>query len=150
MKIRPAVAADIPTIVEMSRKFYETTTYTAHAAMCDESVARLSETLADNHVLLVAEIDGRASGMIGMFVAPNMFNNAVLTAHEVVWWVEPSALGAGTGRALIESAIAECKARGCAAVQMVTLSTSPPQAAALYQKLGFVHSESSYTLTTEG
>ena len=130
----------------MSRKFYDTTTYTAHAAMCNDSVARLAQTLADHHVLLVTEVGGSVVGMIGLFIAPNMFNNDVLTAHEVVWWVEPSALGSGAGRALIERAIAECASRGCAAVQMVTLSTSPPQASALYEKLGFTHSETLYTL----
>lgn len=163
IKIRQAKLADIPEIVKMSRRFYETTTYPGFAPMDDETVARLAGTLAADHVLLVAEetrvlgspggielVGTYLVGMIGLFVAPWMFNVHRLTAHEVVWWVDPSHLGAGLGRTLIEEATAACKARGAVAVQMVHLSTSPPQAAALYQKLGFIHSESSYTLTTEG
>ena len=156
--IRQATLSDIPQIVEMSRKFYETTTYAAFAPMDDETVARLSGTLAGDHVLLVAEssdwkhVDGGQAlvGMIGLFVAPFLFNAGKVTAHEVVWWVDPTHLGAGLGRMLIERAIAACKNLGATAIQMVHLSTSPPQAAALYTKLGFVHSESSYTITTEG
>lgn len=153
IRIRQATLSDVPQIVEMSRKFYETTTYPGFAPMDDETVARLAGTLAGAHVLLVAEAGVLAKslcGMIGLFIAPWMFNVQMITAHEVVWWVDPERLGAGLGRTLIEEAIAACKQRGAVAVQMVHLSTSPPQAAALYQKLGFVHSESSYTLTTEG
>ena len=38
-----------------------------------------------------------------------------------------------------------CAAKGASAIQMVHLSTSPPQAALLYERIGFRHTESSYT-----
>jgi L-amino acid N-acyltransferase YncA len=150
MKIRPAEDYDITAIVAMSRLFYETTNYARMTPMDDETVERLSRALAHDHVLLVAEEpSGELVGMVGLFVAPFLFDAGVRTAHEVVWWMSPAATGRGGGRALIEAAITECRSLGARAVQMVHLATSPPQAAALYEKLGFAHSESSYTLTFE-
>lgn len=150
MNIRPATEADIPAIVAMSRSFYDTTHYAQMVPMNDETVSGLSRGLVDGHVLLIAETNpGEAVGMIGLFVAPFLFNASALTAHEIVWWVSPALAGNGLGRRLIEAAIAACRERGCSAVQMVHLPSSPPQAAGLYEKLGFIHSESSYTLTFE-
>ena len=150
MNIRPAQEFDIPAIVTMSRAFYETTQYAAMTPMNDETVAALSRALLESHVLLIAEIEpGESVGMIGLFVAPFLFDASVTTAHEIVWWVSPALGGHGLGRRLIEAAIAACRERGAAAIQMVHLPSSPPQAAGLYEKLGFVHSESSYTLTFE-
>lgn len=148
MVIRHATESDIASIVAMSRKFYATTHYARMTPMDDDTVAGLSRGLLD-HVLLIAEDDAETVGMIGLFVAPFLFNANATTAHEVVWWVSPDAAGNGLGRRLIEAAVAACRERGCSAIQMVHLPSSPPQAAGLYEKLGFSHSESSYTLTFE-
>jgi GNAT superfamily N-acetyltransferase len=149
--IRKATPDDVPAIVEMSRKFYVTTSYCGFTPMCDETVARLAQTLIDTGVMLVAEIEGRAVGMVGLFVAPFMFNHAIKGAYEVVWWVDPDAQGNGAGKALLAAIEPACREAGCAVIQMVHLATSPPQAAALYERMGYGHSESSYTkVLTQG
>lgn len=143
--IRAATHADIPAIVSMSRKFYATTDYAMHAPMDDETVADLAAMLVDTGVMLVAEFDGAIVGMVGLVVAPFMFNRGVRTAHEIVWWVEPDAQGFGVGKALLAAVEPACRAQGVVSIQMVHLANSPPQAAALYERMGFRLTETSYT-----
>lgn len=147
--IRPATHDDLDAIVAMSAKFYATTTYAGWAPMCPDTVRDLAAMLIDTSVMLAAEAEGVVVGMVGLVVAPFMFNRAKRAAYEVVWWVEPDAQGAGIGRALLAAIEPACRAAGCDAIQMVHLSTSPPQAAALYERAGFRLSESSYTKIME-
>jgi GNAT superfamily N-acetyltransferase len=143
--IRPATGADVPAIVAMSELFYRTTSYAAWAPFDAETVENLANTLTDSHIMLVAEDEGRLVGMVGLFVAPFMFNASLTGAYEVVWWVEPGAQGAGIGKALLAAIEPACAERGVHSVQMVHLDSSPPQAAASYERMGFRHTESSYT-----
>jgi GNAT superfamily N-acetyltransferase len=85
--------------------------------------------------------------MVGLILTPFMFNEDLVGAYEVVWWVEPEAQGLGVGRALLEAVEPACRKKNdkLALIQMVHLKESPPQAAVLYEHLGYQHSESSYT-----
>lgn len=143
--IRPATLHDVPDIVDMSRKFYATTSYCKWAEFNPETVADLATNLTESHVMLVAELDVGLVGMVGLFVAPFMFNAEKTGAYEVVWWVDPEAQGAGVGKALLAAIEPACKAKGADSIQMVHLASSPPQAAAIYERMGYGHTESSYT-----
>lgn len=143
--IRAATHADVPAIVQMSELFYATTSYARWAEFNPETVAALASTLAESHVMLVAEVDGQVCGMVGLFVAPFMFNADKVGAYEVVWWVDPDSQGAGVGKALLAAIEPACKAKGAHSIQMVHLASSPPQAAAIYERSGYAHTESSYT-----
>lgn len=143
--IRKATLADVPVIVSMSAKFYESTSYCAWADFNAETVANLAGNLTENHVMLVAEHEGRVVGMVGLFVAPFMFNSDKIGAYEVVWWVDPDAQGNGAGKALLAAIEPACKEKGANAIQMVHLASSPPQAAMIYERMGYAHTESSYT-----
>ncbi len=143
--IRRATEADIPAVIEMSRSFYATTAYAALTPMCEKAVSATAGMLIDSGVLLVAEVDGDLVGMVGLAVMPFTFDHDVTIAAEVVWWVEPDAQGAGIGLALLEAVEPACREAGADAIQMMTLATSPPHAAALYERLGYRHSESSFT-----
>jgi GNAT superfamily N-acetyltransferase len=150
MMVRQATLADVPAIVDMSAKFYATTTYAQWAEFNPETVHDLASNLTENHVMLVAEDGGQLVGMVGLFAAPFMFNADILAAYEVVWWVDPDAQGQGVGKALLAAIEPACLAKGCKAIQMVHLSTSPPQAAAIYERMGYRHTESSYTKVGRG
>lgn len=142
--IRNATHDDIPAIVDMSRKFYATTSYADWAGFCPETVENLARMLIDTGVMLVYGSE-RPAGMVGLVLAPFMFNASQTAAYEVVWWVEPEAQNQGAGKALLAAIEPACKAKGCAAIQMVHLHNSPPQAAAIYERMGYGHTESSYT-----
>lgn len=145
MQVRPATLADVPAIVVMSEKFYATTSYCQWAGFNADTVESLASNLVENHLMLVAEDAGRVVGMVGLFVAPFMFNSEVAAAYEVVWWVDPDAQGNGAGKALLAAIEPACRTRDCKAIQMVHLASSPPQAAAIYERMGYAHTESSYT-----
>ena len=86
----------------------------------------LAAALAQDHVLLLAEDEGRVVGMAGLFVLPFMFNANHVSAHEVVWWVEPEAQGKGAGKALLQAIEPACRDRGAELIYMVHLANSPP------------------------
>lgn len=143
--IRPATEADVPAIVAMSRLFYGTTHYADWCEMDDATVEAQTRTLLSDHVMLVAEVDGVVVGMVGLFVAPFLFNANVTGAYEVVWYVDPAARGGRIAWSLLKAIEPACKAKGATRIQMVHMPNSPPQAAALYERFGYTHSETSYT-----
>lgn len=145
MIVRNATESDIPAIVWMSDCFYDTTSYAGFADFDPDAAEHLARVMIDTGVMLLAEADGKPVGMVGLIVAPFMFNAAHKTAHEVVWWVNDDQRGTGAGIALLRAIEPACRAQGCTAIQMVHLSNSPPHASLLYERLGYVHSESSFT-----
>ncbi|MDR6992470.1 GNAT family N-acetyltransferase [Luteimonas sp. 3794] len=147
MKVWQATEHDVDDIVRMSRDFYSTTTYRGYADFDEDTVRRLAETLASEHVMLIAELDGRVVGMVGLFVVPFLFNGARRMAHEVVWYVDPGAQGAGAGKALLAAIEPACRDKGADGIFMIHLSNSPPQAAEIYQRMGYAHSETVYVRT---
>jgi GNAT superfamily N-acetyltransferase len=147
--IRAATRDDIPRIVEMAEQFYATTAYPAFAPLAKESAAGLAIVMIETGVMLVAEIEGRVVGMVGLFVEPFTFNVAVTVATEIVWWVDPDAQGAGVGRELLAAIEPACKERGADVVRMMCLASSPPQAAALYERMGYAPSEHAFTKRLE-
>lgn len=145
MQIRPAEASDLSDILRMSHAFYPTTHYDDFCPMDAETVLELASNLIKYHVLLVAEEEGRVIGMVGLVVAPFMFNKNLISANEVVWFVQPGARAAHVGASLLKAIDEPCKAKGAQRIQMVHMPNSPPQAAALYLREGYTHSETLYT-----
>lgn len=145
MQVRHATLADTPAILAMGARFFAETAYAGFAGYDEPSVEKLVDLMRDDGVLLIADDGGSAVGMAGLIVTPFLFDARVSAAYEVMWWVSPEAQGFGAGKALLAAIEPACRARGVAAIQMVHLANSPPQAAALYERMGFCHSESSYT-----
>lgn len=144
MQIRNATEADIPAIVGMSARFYETTHYKGFADFNPETVEHLARVLLETGILLVADDNGPV-GMVGLFVAPFMFNGDVTAAYEVVWWVNPEARGGMAGARLLKAIEPAAKEKGCKAIQMVHMANSPPQAGQMYARMGYAHTETSWT-----
>ncbi len=145
MHVRAATADDVAAIVEMSERFYATTSYVEVAEFCPHSVEDIVALLIDTGVMLLAEEGGAVVGMVGLAVAPFPFNNAVINACEVVWWVKPEAQGNGAGKALLAAIEPACREKGVGLIQMIHLASSPPQAAAIYERMGYKPTESSYS-----
>lgn len=144
--IRKATKDDLLAIVQMSDKFYATTKYSEHAAFHPPTVWVLAERLIDHGIMLVAEVDGKVVGMVGLIVTPFMFNIEVNGAYEIVWWVEPEQQGSRVGYELLKAVEPAAKEfENVVLIQMASLATSPPQVAKLYEKLGYVQSESLFT-----
>lgn len=143
--IRKGTLADVPEIVRMSAAFYPTTHYAQWCDMDEETVADLASSLIENHIFFVAEDGERLVGIVGLFIIPFMFNRHATSAGEVVWWVDPEARGSRVAASLLQAVEGACRDAGADRIQMVHMPNSPPQAAALYEKLGYSRSEISYT-----
>lgn len=143
--IRPATFDDVDAIVDMSAKFYATTTYPSFARFDVMSVASLARFLISDGVMLVYEDRGVVVGMVGLVVSPFPMNAAVSLATEVVWWVEPNHRDTGAGVALLRAVAPACRALGASAIQMMDMADSPPHAATLYERMGYHLTERSYT-----
>lgn len=144
MIVRSATEDDTPALLDMGREFYATTDYPALADYDEASVMALIDYMRDTGVLLVAEVADALVGMAGLILAPFPFNRRITTANEVVWWVTPGARDSGAGVALMRAIPAACKALGASTVNMVLLSSSPPQAGCIYERMGYTLCESSY------
>lgn len=143
--IRRATQADMESILTMGERFYRSSHYSGWADFCRESSRKLVQMVIDTGVLMIAQEDGKDVGMVGLVVAPFMFNNDKLGAYEVFWWVEPEARGGMTAWRLLKSIDQVCADMGVASIQMVVLSDSPEQAAKMYERAGYTHSETSFT-----
>lgn len=142
--IRKATQEDVSAIVDLSREFYATTDDAAHVPFCESTVSWLASMLADSHIMLVAELDGKVCAMIGAYIAPGMFNASVKAAHEVVWYVAPYARDSGIGGRLLREADKIRKELGCWKFEKATLSTSPPIADEILIRAGFTPSYKSF------
>jgi len=143
--IRKATLADVPGIIRMSAAFYPSCHYAQWCEMDEATVADLASNLIENHVFYVAEDGAALVGMVGVFVVPFMFNRNATFGCEVVWWVDPSARGGRVAMNLMQAIEQPLRDAGATRVQMVHMPNSPPQAAALYERAGYITSEVSYT-----
>ena len=138
--IRKAEPADMGRIVEMGTRFVEETTYREHVSIDPQ---RLTGTVVDlatnpNGVILVSENGNHVDGMIAMLMYEHPYSG-IMTAFELVWWVDPEARG--TGRQLLSAAEGWAREMGAKAVQMVAPNL---RVGALYERLGYRPIETSY------
>ena len=145
MIVRPATEADIPAIIGMSAAFYAGTSYAAISDMDDTAVITIAGMAIETGTMLVAEVDGALVGMVCLLVLPFLFNAKKTSAEEVAWWVDPDARSSGAGAALLAAIEPACLAAGADMIRMATLATSPSHAGILYERAGYVHSDTTYT-----
>ena len=96
----------------------------------DDYWRRGARMLASEHArLFVAERDGAAVGLVSATAAAG-------TGYIGAMWIDPAARGGGLGRALLGSACAWLRARGCAPLALTVTETNAA-AIALYESAGF-------------
>lgn len=147
IKIRKATRDDLRRIVEMAGRFYPFTSYWTFSKIPfhPEQAAIVAETMIDNGVLHVAEVDGDVVGMIGLILIPFIFNPDFIHAGEIIWWVEPEWWQGGVGEMLLDSIEDPIRESGATHIQMIDLPNSNLSAAKLYEKKGYKLTERSYT-----
>lgn len=145
-QLRLATHADIPALVAVAAGFYAASQWAARADFCSRSCAATAGNVIDNGFILLAQVEGRIVGALGVIVAPFAMNLTVTAGTEAMWYVDPDARRSGAALLLLRRAAFEAQVRGCRWLTMATLAESPPQAAALYERLGYRLAESSYLL----
>ena len=90
-----------------------------------------------NQYLAVAQRDGGVVGCLQLTFIPGLSRRGLWRAQIESVRVAAQERGAGTGRALFEWAIAQCREHGCGMVQLTTDKTRG-DARRFYESLGFV------------
>lgn len=152
MMIRKATNDDIPRIVEMAQRFFPESPYPAlYGDMPDSQAAGLAIIAMqgapgiDPGVMLVAEDAGELIGMACLFSDRATFNPAVRIASELVFWIEPEHRGGMAAVRLLKAAEKDAREKGVQVNRMAVMSSSPEQAAKLYERMGYSLTECYYS-----
>lgn len=142
--IREATLEDVPQLVTMGHQFLTQTAYQGRIADNPDAMAAMAIRLIEQSdgLLLIAEQDGDAVGMIGFLCFAHHLSGERIAA-EVFWWVSPDVRGS-LGIRLLKRAEQWAKAQGVSTIQMV----APTERVGLiYQKLGYEPVERAYQRT---
>jgi len=58
-----------------------------------------------NHLVYIAEVDGKPAGFIAGLIAPHHFNPDIMQLSELLWWVQEEHRSGGVGGALLRAFI---------------------------------------------
>ena len=117
MRVRRAVEADIPQLLDLMRRLAEFEGYAAHFAVDEETLREqgFRRQPADFHALVAGE-DGALVGMLVYYFVPFTFR-ARPTLYVKELYVVESARGQRAGEELMRAAADEALRRGCAAIK---------------------------------
>jgi GNAT superfamily N-acetyltransferase len=136
MNIRIADTKDIPSILEMAKKFISTTKYTYDEGVIEHLVTSLlaaDKTLA---IILISD-GGFIAGVSNQFVF-----GLHRQATELAWWVEPEARSKGVGKELLDAF--EYWAQNVAKCKTVTMVSLDDELGKYYEKNGYELFERAY------
>lgn len=142
--VRDGTIEDVPAAVEMAREFWKHTRY--DEPFDPDYVAFMTEMALDHGLLAILEIDGVVEGFVAGLKSPLLASANVLGGTEIAWWVNPSARKGGNGIALMQHIERMAKAQGVKYWNMIVMESCQPEVgAAIYKRLGYEKSETSYT-----
>jgi L-amino acid N-acyltransferase YncA len=135
--LRFAKESDLDALLRIGNDFYQHNVYKEHVDLDPDSLAATISMLRAEHVLLVAEIDGKVVGAAGAIVAPLYWNHAKKQGIEIFWWLDPEHRGGGKGKLLRQMLQDVAKMRGADFWNMIALeSLEPEKVGAMYTKDG--------------
>ena len=144
---RRATAADLPAIVAMLAddglgRGREDASLPLARGYTDAFAAIEADP---NQMLAVADSDGVVVGTLQLTFIPGLSHKGAWRGQVESVRVASSRRGTGLGQAMLEWAVAECRARGCRMVQLTT-DKSRDDAHRFYARLGFVASHEGFKL----
>lgn len=147
LTFRDATPGDLPFIVGMIVRDAVTAERDGASASDPESYhAGLAAIDADpNHRLLVAECDGEPVGSFQLSFIPGLSPSGIWRGQIETVRVVEHRRNQGIGEAMMAWAVEQCRARGCALVQL----TSDKQRGAahrFYERIGFTPSHTGFKL----
>jgi GNAT superfamily N-acetyltransferase len=144
---RPARAEDLPAIVALLAEDVLGATREAPGPTLDPAYSAAFEAIAadPNQLLAVAELAGEVVGTLQLSFIPGLARRGALRGQIEAVRVAARHRGAGLGEAMLGWAIAACRARGCALVQL-TSDKARSDAHRFYERLGFRATHEGYKL----
>jgi GNAT superfamily N-acetyltransferase len=138
IRIRRAVPADVPALLELMRRLAEFERYDADFAVTAETLLAqgFEHDPPDFHALVADDADdaGALSAMLVYYIIPFTFR-ARPTLYIKELYVAESGRGQGVGEALMRAAAGEALALGCATIKWQVADWNAT-ARAFYAKLG--------------
>lgn len=142
--IRDAKEEDLQILTEYCGKFWGTTDYEEEADL--DHIYGMVKHVHEEGILAVAEEQGKAVGFIACLVGPLMGNPIAKFSVELAWWMEPDYRGVGRAISLLEYAEDRARGKGVKYFSMLSMQSSMPERVnSLYESLGYVHNETTYT-----
>jgi GNAT superfamily N-acetyltransferase len=145
--LRRATAADLPALVALLADDVLGKTREDPGLPLAQGYRDAFEAIAasPNQYLMVAEQDGRPVGTLQLILVPGLSRRGAWRGIVEGVRIAADRRGQGLGRHLMAWAIAECRARGCASVQLTT-DRRRTDAHRFYEGLGFKPSHAGYKM----
>jgi ribosomal protein S18 acetylase RimI-like enzyme len=102
-----------------------------------------------NQLLVVADQDGQVVGCMQLSFVPGMSRLGMWRGQIEAVRIASSLRGSGVGKAMMQWAIEQCRARGCGLVQLTT-DKQRPDAHRFYEALGFQATHEGMKLSLPG
>jgi len=142
--VRDGKTEDLGAVVEMAREFWKHTRY--DEAFDADYVEFMSAMALEHGLLAILEVDGVIEGFTAGLKSPLLACSTVLGGTEIAWWVNPAARRGRNGIALMQHIEKMAKAQGVKYWNMIVMESCQPEVgAAIYERLGYEKSETSYT-----
>ena len=143
-KIRKAEPNDVHALLPLAEKFYNSTEFSKSMPFHIPSILEFYISLLQGGVVLMAEMDGKAVGMLGAHMLPFHLNQEHLVCSEAMWWVEPEATGLSVAGDLVRAMEAAADEAGCTIKILSMLNTSPAGLETYYEGLGYRKTEMAF------
>lgn len=142
--VRNGTIEDLPKVVEMAGEFWKQTMYQEEF---EPGYVEFMASMAIDHGLLaILEVDGQVEGFVAGLKTPLLGSSKILGGCEIAWWVNPSARKGRNGIALMQHIEKMAKSQGIKYWNMVVMESCQPEVgAAIYERLGYKKSETTYT-----
>jgi ribosomal protein S18 acetylase RimI-like enzyme len=102
-----------------------------------------------NQLLAVADQDGLVAGCLQLTFIPGLSRTGMWRGQIEAVRIASSLRGSGVGKAMMQWAIEQCRARGCGLVQLTT-DKQRPDAHRFYEALGFQATHEGMKLSLPG
>lgn len=140
--VRHATLSDLEDCVGMSMDFMKMTPY-KDKHLCTQSLARVFIKSVQDGLAFVAEDDGDICGMLIAHKAPAFFDNTLIIAQEIGWWVDEEYRDTRAASLLIQAFEEEARTE-CEYTVMSLLATSPLEIDGYLKHIGYIEKERSF------
>jgi len=142
--IRDCETRDIPSLVAMSNKFWQSTIYKDEEFQAHAVESMIAQTMKDN-LCLVFDVGGVAEGFVCGIKGPLLANFDVVAGTELAWWVNEEHRSSGGGLELLKSIENRAREIGIKYWNMAYMESSMPKAIRkIYKSMGYKVNESLY------
>lgn len=142
--VRKGKHSDIPRIIEMSLKFWDSTNCDEPAE--PEAVGMMAEACMGQELMSVLEVRDEVVGFACGVSGPLLANHSVKTGTEIAWWVDPEYRAGRHGILLLRHIEGLAKEAGIKYWNMAYMESSmPEEIKSMYERLGYERTEVIYT-----